>query len=242
MWQQRRTRFWQVLTNCTWSHIFPFCCFWMRFVAIWPSFGVLAGDHLEKYIEVWSIYDPKATQYILSAKLEMLLLKLPPPLGLEPEHRSRADLLRLATRLDIPEHNGRFHFQQVCDDCCLVQIPLFRCSPPFWFRCWRLWLPMYAKWPFLQIVMYKQWLTGVGNCHCSTSPMSILCFRWCNCMSLNRTIAFPSLATHPPAEFSAREIFAATYVQSTWRGHLERHRAHLKLEAKQKAEQVWKWW
>lgn len=150
------------------------------------------GDDLVRFIEIWSIYDPRATQYILSSKLQLLLVKLQPPLGIGASNTRRAEVLMLMKELKIPDHNGRLHFQEVL--MALVS------------RVGKVDIPFHCA---LQNEISKSWAN-----------------------------AFPQLATHGNAEFSATDIYAATFVQSTWRGFVERKKAQRQLAEQRHQEQT----
>ena len=84
---------------------------------------LVSSSDLENFSEVWSDYDPDATNFIAVADLPYLLQRLPPPLGLKGQPLALAR--RRCLRLDaLPRHEGGLAFHEVISE--LVQFNYFQ--------------------------------------------------------------------------------------------------------------------
>eukprot|EP00658_Telonema_sp_P-2_P028673 TRINITY_DN21928_c0_g1_i2.p1 TRINITY_DN21928_c0_g1~~TRINITY_DN21928_c0_g1_i2.p1 ORF type:complete len:816 (+),score=200.81 TRINITY_DN21928_c0_g1_i2:409-2856(+) len=64
---------------------------------------------VQRFVDVWAQFDPKATMRIPTNQFKDLVARLRPPLGIS-RVKSRLELLRLAQQFLIREHNGEIHF------------------------------------------------------------------------------------------------------------------------------------
>ena len=70
--------------------------------------------HYRDFRKAWFLFDPEATATISSHDLLSLIKSLPPPLGFKGEApKKRTDLLRALGELNIPDHDGTVHFNEV---------------------------------------------------------------------------------------------------------------------------------
>jgi len=67
-------------------------------------------EDIEGFRDVWLRYDHKGTFVVPSHNLLAILQQLPEPLGIGGATRSRAQMLELLGRIDIPDHGGTIHF------------------------------------------------------------------------------------------------------------------------------------
>eukprot|EP00163_Fabomonas_tropica_P020611 TRINITY_DN36491_c0_g1_i1.p1 TRINITY_DN36491_c0_g1~~TRINITY_DN36491_c0_g1_i1.p1 ORF type:complete len:602 (-),score=141.10 TRINITY_DN36491_c0_g1_i1:8-1603(-) len=74
--------------------------------------AVIKVRHVEQFRRVWALFDPMATDWIPTAQVHLLVLQLPPPLGLPPSMPLSA-ALAFAGTLNIPDYNGVVHFKDV---------------------------------------------------------------------------------------------------------------------------------
>lgn len=65
---------------------------------------------LEGLRDVWMRYDTKGSFVVPSHNLLAILQQLPAPLGIAGSDRSRAEMLELLARLEVPDHAGQIHF------------------------------------------------------------------------------------------------------------------------------------
>lgn len=72
---------------------------------------LISTADLEVFSEVWTQFDPDATNFIPIAKLPELLLLLPKPLGVKGKTRDQAK--RFCLSLKVKQHNGRAAFHEV---------------------------------------------------------------------------------------------------------------------------------
>ena len=72
-------------------------------------------NHIEDFREAWRTFDPEGSFVIKSYNLVPLLLAVKQPLGVKgvQMQRSRHQLLRLQSALNIPDHAGFIHFTEV---------------------------------------------------------------------------------------------------------------------------------
>eukprot|EP00899_Mesostigma_viride_P019380 jgi/Mesvir1/27443/Mv07229-RA.2 len=73
----------------------------------------VSREHMQRFADVWSILDPRATYYISTRQLQDLIRELDPPLGTRGIKVSTSDVQRIIMSVDIPEHRGRVHFLEV---------------------------------------------------------------------------------------------------------------------------------
>ncbi|KAK3250718.1 Caveolin-2 [Cymbomonas tetramitiformis] len=70
-------------------------------------------EHMQSFQDVWSILDPRGTEYIPANKLFQVIGNLEHPFGVrgKPDF-SKADIQNIIMSIDIPNHNGRVHFYE----------------------------------------------------------------------------------------------------------------------------------
>ena len=74
--------------------------------------SVMPVDRLNEFVDAWTELDPKANQYIPSSSLPILIMKLPPPLGVKKAAGSaNVNLLQIIKDLAIPIRGGNVHYQ-----------------------------------------------------------------------------------------------------------------------------------
>lgn len=86
----------------------------------------------QEFRETWLRFDPKGTFVVKSHQLLPIIAQLSTPLGLAGKKpaASRAQLLKLMRRIDVPDHNGELYFMETMTAIAnsLVGVPLPLCN------------------------------------------------------------------------------------------------------------------
>mmetsp|Transcript_10830 Transcript_10830/g.25850 ORF Transcript_10830/g.25850 Transcript_10830/m.25850 type:complete len:553 (+) Transcript_10830:3459-5117(+) len=103
-----------------------------NFSAIGSENKPITVEQLEEFRDVWLKFDPKGTFAIKSHHLLPIIAQLSTPLGLggKKPAASRAQLLKLMRKIDVPDHNGEIHFMETMTAIAnsLVGVPLPLCD------------------------------------------------------------------------------------------------------------------
>lgn len=103
-----------------------------NFSAIGSENRPLTVQQTEEFREVWLRFDAKGSFVVKSYHLLSILMQLSAPFGLAGRKPapSRAQLLRLVRRIDVPDRNGEIHFMEtmVAIAHAQVGVPLPLCD------------------------------------------------------------------------------------------------------------------
>jgi len=83
---------------------------------------LVSSSDLEIFADVWSEFDPDATNYLVISKLPDLLLRVPRPLGVKGKTRTQAT--RLCLRLRVNQHSGLVEYHELLQE--LIENNFFR--------------------------------------------------------------------------------------------------------------------
>ena len=74
---------------------------------------IITPDNTAQFQREWLRLDPVGTYFIPSVHFPQLLGRLTPPLGVRGLRLDSSQLLEYMRALQIPDRNGRMHFQEV---------------------------------------------------------------------------------------------------------------------------------
>jgi hypothetical protein len=139
--------------------------------------SALKMSDLQRFIDIWAIFDEEATLLMPTKRFTELLAELRPPLGI-PRQYNRLDIIRQTQHYRVPEHGGYVHFVEVL-------IPLARCVMKVHWKdrqirehemIWRMTFPNLQQLPILR---YRERCVTVDQYFCATYISSAFKGRRC---------------------------------------------------------------